>query len=107
MVCIIFRDNVIRLRNRKWSALPDETTMNRALAKACDTTLSQAQRITGEDPPAVGIDFVERIAFVFDVRPQDMLTPYFAAGVSAPPFEPPPRPQQERTEHAVHESGPS
>lgn len=82
MVCIVFRDNVVRLRNRKWAALPDETSMNRALAKACDTTLSQAQRITGVDPPAVGIDFVERIAFVFDVRPQDMLTPYFAAAVA-------------------------
>lgn len=69
----------MRLRNRKWATLPDETAMNRALAKACDTTVSQTQRITGDNPPAVGIDFVERVAFAFDVRPQDMLTPYFGA----------------------------
>lgn len=52
--------------------------MNKALAKLADTTLSQIQRVVkGES--AARLDTIERIAKALEVRPQDLLTPYFVA----------------------------
>lgn len=70
--------NLISLRDqhRRYKNLPTVTARNRELAKAADVSLSQIQRIT-ERELGVSIDIVEALARALDVRPQDMLTPYF------------------------------
>lgn len=75
---MVLAQNLVALRDHKFSAMQNETQRNRALAKASDTTLSQIQRIVKLDL-APGIDLVERLASALDVRPFDMLTPYFAS----------------------------
>ncbi len=70
--------NVGRLRDnhKKYRELPNVTARNQALAKDADVSPSQIHRITNGQLGA-SIDLVERIAAALDVRPQDLLTPYF------------------------------
>ena len=53
-----------------------DTAKNKALARAAGTTLSQIQRILACEV-GTSIDIVESLARVFEVRPQDLLTPYY------------------------------
>lgn len=80
----VLADNVRKLRDRKYAALPHETAKNRALAKDSHTVLAQIQRIL-ELAIAPGIDMIEQLATALDVRPQDLLTPFFA---NTPPSQP-------------------
>lgn len=80
----VLSDNVRRLRDRKYAELQSDKQRNVALAKAADTSVSQIQRIIGLDL-AAGIDLVERLALVFEVRPQDLLTPYLGVPIAEPP----------------------
>lgn len=80
----VLADNVRKLRDRKYAALPHETARNRALAKDAHTVLAQIQRILNLSL-APGVDMIENLATALEVRPQDLLTPYFAnPGVLAP-----------------------
>lgn len=78
----VLADNIRRLRDRKYAVLPNETARNRALAKDAETTLSQVQRIIS-CALAPGVDMVEQLANALDVRPQDLLTPYFTSAPAA------------------------
>lgn len=69
--------NVLLLRNRMFSAHATATAKNKALAKAADTTLSQIQRVLSMEL-GTSIDLIARMARALDVRPQDLLTPYYA-----------------------------
>ena len=91
----VLAENVRALRDRKYREAPHETAANKLLARASDTSMSQIQRILALEV-APGVDVVERIALAFDVRPQDMLTPYFAAQPSKSSERrlPTPRPQR-------------
>ena len=51
--------------------------MNRALAKDAQTVLAQIQRILALEL-SPGVDMIEQLAGALDVRPADLLTPYFA-----------------------------
>lgn len=77
----ILASNVRALRDHSYRAHPTDTSRNRALARDADTTLSQIQRILAGSV-GIGIDLLEAIAQVFGVRPQDLITPYFAADPS-------------------------
>lgn len=70
--------NVASLRDhhRKYRQLPNPTARNRQLAKDADVSPSQIHRII-EGQLGASIDIVERIAAALEVRPQDLLTPYF------------------------------
>lgn len=74
--------NITILRDRVYGDMPHTTARNKALAKDADTTLSQIQRIC-EGNVALGIDMLEAIAIALKVRPQDLLTPYFASAPDA------------------------
>jgi hypothetical protein len=94
----VLADNVRRLRNKKYAALPHETAMNRALARDAGTVLAQIQRILGLEL-SPGIDMVEQLAGALEVRPADLLTPYFANGQTngdESPFMAPPTPLKHR-----------
>lgn len=73
----VLADNVRKLRDRKWAALPHETARNRELAKKAGTVLAQIQRILNLEL-APGVDMLEQLAGALDVRPQDLVTPFFA-----------------------------
>lgn len=73
----VIADNVMKLRDVRYSALPNETQRNRKLAEDSYTTLSQIQRVTKMEL-AAGADMIENLANALGVRPQDLLTPYFA-----------------------------
>lgn len=80
----VLAHNIRTMRDRKWASLSAVTSRNKALAAALHTGLPQAQRLVdGVGGPSV--DTVERIADIFGVRPQDMLTPYFGAEKEHPP----------------------
>ncbi len=68
--------NVTALRDRKYGG-PSVTARNRKLAEKADTTLSQIQRVLSMEL-GTSIDLIARLARALDVRPQDLLTPYFA-----------------------------
>jgi transcriptional regulator with XRE-family HTH domain len=68
--------SVLRDRHRRYKVLPNATARNKALAKDADVSPSQIHRIIKADLGA-SIDIVERIATALEVRPQDLLTPYF------------------------------
>lgn len=69
---------VVQLRDRKYKTLPTVTDRNRALAKEADVSLSTIQRIVDGDAGA-SVDTLDDLAKALEVRPQDLLTPYFAA----------------------------
>jgi DNA-binding Xre family transcriptional regulator len=69
---------VILLRDRKYRALPTVTDRNKALAKDADVSLSTIQRIVDAQAGA-SVDTLDSLAKALEVRPQDLLTPYFAA----------------------------
>lgn len=73
----ILGSNVRDLRERKHRGLPNPTAQQRALAKDAQTSLSQIQRIEA-GALAPGIDMLELLANALEVRPQDLVTPYFA-----------------------------
>jgi hypothetical protein len=79
----VLADNLKRLRDRKFAEAPHETARNRLLAKASDTSMSQIQRIIAMDL-APGVDIVERLAGALEVKPANLLTPYFAAEAVEP-----------------------
>lgn len=90
--------NVARLRDnhKKYRELPNLTARNQALAKDADVSPSQIHRITNGQLGA-SIDIVERIAAALDVRPQDLLTPYFVMQAGETPKDlPQPRELQRR-----------
>lgn len=72
----VLADNVRKLRDRKYAALPHETAMNRALAKDAQTVLAQIQRILALEL-SPGVDMIEQLAGALECRPADLLTPYF------------------------------
>lgn len=69
--------NVAALRDIKFASRASVTAKNRALAEAADTTLSQIQRVLSSEL-GTSIDLIARMARALKVRPQDLLTPYFA-----------------------------
>jgi hypothetical protein len=70
--------NVVALRDshRRYKELPNPTARNRALAKDADVSPSQVHRVI-EAQLGASIDVVEALARALEVRPQDLLTPYF------------------------------
>jgi transcriptional regulator with XRE-family HTH domain len=66
------------LRDRKYKDCSTVTDRNRALAKAADVSLSTIQRILEAEAGAT-VDTLDSLAAALEVRPQDLLTPYFAA----------------------------
>jgi DNA-binding Xre family transcriptional regulator len=68
--------SILRDRHRRYRVLSNATARNKALAKDADVSPSQIHRIIKADLGA-SIDIVERIATALEVRPQDLLTPYF------------------------------
>ncbi len=72
--------NVIALRDthERLRSLPTVTARNQELARLADVSRSQIQRVT-KGTLGASIDVVEAIANALDVRPQDLLTPYFKA----------------------------
>jgi transcriptional regulator with XRE-family HTH domain len=78
MIQTVLAVNLTKLRDRKYASYPNETSKNRALAKDAKTTLSQIQRMT-RGALAPGIDMLELLAFALDVRPSDLITPYFVS----------------------------
>lgn len=72
----VLAQNVRVLRDRKWRDVSTATARNRKLAEAADTTLSQVQRVLAKTL-GTSVDLVEQLANAMDVRPQDLLTPYF------------------------------
>lgn len=79
--------NVEALRDAVFADLPNVTARNKKLAEKSGTTLAQVQRICRGEL-GTSIDYVEWLADALNVRPHDLLTPYFAAARSAPPSEP-------------------
>ena len=96
----VLADNLVKLRDRAYAGLPNETARNKRLAKESDMSLSQIQRII-KCTLAPGIDILERLANAFNVRPADLLTPYFAVH----DYQHPPSQDTEitRTGTAIHE----
>lgn len=89
----ILANNVRSLRDALYAGEPNETARNRALADKVGTKLSQIQRICDADL-GTSIDSVEWLAEALQVRPHDLLTPYFAAerhaqSMSVAPAPPP------------------
>lgn len=80
--------NVEVLRDEVFADLPNVTARNKKLAEKVGTTLGQVQRICAGEL-GTSIDYVEWLADALNVRPHDLLTPYFATARSAPPSEPP------------------
>ena len=73
----IFGANVANLRDRKFHYLPNVTQRNLALAALLKpTSKSQIERIV-KGKLGTSIDLIDRLATALDVRPQDLLTPYF------------------------------
>lgn len=70
-------DNVAALRDKQFSHLLSVTAKNNALAEGSKTTLSQIQRVLSTEL-GTSIDLIARMAHALHVRPQDLLTPYFA-----------------------------
>lgn len=70
-------DNVVALRDKEFARLLSVTAKNNALAGASKTTLSQIQRVLSMEL-GTSIDLIARMAHALKVRPQDLLTPYFA-----------------------------
>jgi hypothetical protein len=94
----VLADNVRKLRDRKYAALPHETAKNRALAKDSKTVLAQIQRILNLSL-APGVDMIENLATALEVRPQDLLTPYFANSAAPSgevPFAESPKPAKDK-----------
>jgi hypothetical protein len=77
----ILAHNIVTLRDKKFQGLPNATKRNQALAELVKpTSKSQIQRIIAQKL-GTSIDLLERLAAVLDVRPQDLLTPYFIKSV--------------------------
>ncbi|SRR5581483_12162718 len=87
MIRAILGRNVEELRDRIYKDLPNVTARNRALAHKIGSTLAQVQRICSGEL-GTSIDTVEWLADALRVRPQDLLTPYFATARDAPSSEP-------------------
>lgn len=68
--------NVVTLRDRKYRTLPNLTLRNQQLAKDADVSYSQIVRVT-KALLGPSVDTVEALAKALEVRPQDLLTPYF------------------------------
>jgi transcriptional regulator with XRE-family HTH domain len=75
-------ENIVKLRDRKYRHLANDTARNKALAKDVATSPSQIQRIAAGQL-AIGVDLLERLADALDVRPADLVTPYFATSALA------------------------
>src|SRR6185312_11225829 len=80
----ILAGNVTALRDRVYADRPDETARNRALAEKAGVSPSQVQRVVNGEL-GTSIDIVEWLAGALGVRPQDLLTPYVATAMDAPP----------------------
>jgi hypothetical protein len=76
----VIAQNVVAFRDRIYAGLPTTTARNRALAKDADTTLSQIQRVISMEL-GTSVDLIEALATALRVRPQDLVTPYFAVSV--------------------------
>jgi plasmid maintenance system antidote protein VapI len=75
--------NLTIMRDEKFRELPNATARNKALAALVKpTSKSQIQRIIAQKL-GTSIDLLERLATVFGVRPQDLLTPYFVKSESS------------------------
>lgn len=66
------------LRDRKYRALPNVTARDTQLAKDADVSRSQIQRII-QGQLGASVDIIEALAAALEIRPQDLLTPYFAS----------------------------
>jgi hypothetical protein len=75
----VLAQNLIALRDRKFPHLPNATKRNFALAEKCKpTSPSQIHRITTQQL-GTSVDTLELLAAALEVRPQDLITPYFAS----------------------------
>ena len=90
-IAITLAQNVIALRDRKYQDLPNESAMNEALGKECHCAKEQIRRITN-GALDTGIDMLEYLAIALDTRPQDLVTPFFAAKYTSEVKHPPERP---------------
>lgn len=73
----VLADNIRRLRDRKFADLPNETARNKALHALTGISAAQIQRIVLAEL-GTSVDLIELLAEALDVRPQDLLTPYFS-----------------------------
>jgi hypothetical protein len=86
----VLAQNVCALRDRKWSNLQSDTQRNKELARAARVSLNLVQQIT-KALSGTSIDNVEFMAEVFECRPANLLTPYFAVKDQPPKSDAPPR----------------
>ena len=91
MLRTVLAQNVVALRDshRRYKELPHQTAKNEALAKDADLSPSQVFRVTVAQLGA-SIDVVEALARALEVRPQDLLTPYFRYQPAEHQPDPPP-----------------
>jgi hypothetical protein len=80
----ILAQNICALRDRKWPEEPTITGRNKILAQHLFTGLPQVQRIA-KGEVGTSVDYVEWLAEIFEVRPQDLLSPYFATSFKDQP----------------------
>lgn len=76
----VVAENVAALMHRKYAALTTDHARIMALSKDAGIAKSQLYRILAADRLGCSIDYIEWLAAALNVRPQDLLTPYFAAG---------------------------
>lgn len=96
IIRMVLAQNVAALRDRKFKHLDAVTDRNEALAKEIGSSKEQVRRLCKGDL-GTSIDTVEWLAAAFGVRPQDLLTPYFATGDQ--PTAPQPRPPSGEAAH--------
>lgn len=66
--------------------LSSDTARHVALGKASGMSKSQVQRMLAKEQ-GISIDYVETLARALGVRPQDLLTPYFAGRFTSEPIQ--------------------
>lgn len=70
-------DTVKTLRDKKYKTLPNLTARNKQLATDAELSYSQILRVT-KGSLGASVDTIEALARALGVRPEELLTPYFA-----------------------------
>jgi transcriptional regulator with XRE-family HTH domain len=107
---LLLAQTVETLRDQRYEKLPNPTARNRQLAKDADVSSSQIERVIA-GTLGTSVDTIDALAKALDVRPQDLLTPYFASKhlsdqlTASTPSIHEPRPSQEREPLRRRQSG--
>jgi len=80
-------DNIATLRDRKYPAdkFKSVAAKNRQLAADSGVSINQVYRILDKSQ-GTSIDYIEWLAAALGVRPQELVTPYFARGDAVTPI---------------------